>query len=181
MVDPLPIATLPPFRSDMWYRRFKFDLNRYLAALGDRAPHDSLAAILASGQVHPFYRQLLRDMDAISAPPEDDPDREEKYSNRKEIQNIVLTALEDQSVDAVVFPTFRYPPKRNGDKLTPPGHNNALASICGFPALSVPMGFTRNGLPLGLQFLGPPWSERRLLQAGRLYEHLSNHRRPPLV
>ena len=181
VVDPLPIATLPPFRADMWYRRFKFDLNRYLAALGDRAPHGSLTEILASGQVHPFYLPTLRDMDAVSTPPEDAPDREEKYANRREIQRIVLTALEQQAVDAIVFPTFRYPPKRNGDHLTPVGNNNSLAAICGFPALSVPMGFTRGGLPLGLQFLGPPWSERRLLQAGRLYERLSNHRRPPAV
>ncbi|MEM7024152.1 MAG: amidase family protein, partial [Pseudomonadota bacterium] len=77
--------------------------------------------------------------------------------------------------------TYRYPPKRNGDRFTPQGSNNFWASLCGFPALSVPMGFTEAGLPLGLQLMGAPRREARVLQAGWLYEGLTRHRRPPPI
>ena len=43
----------------------------------------------------------------------------------------------------------------------------------GCPAVSVPCGFTREGLPVGLQIVGPPHSEARLLAAARLFEEAS--------
>ena len=43
-------------------------------------------------------------------------------------------------------------------------------NLTGLPALSVPCGLTREGLPIGLQIVGPPWSEQRLLRAGYAFE-----------
>jgi len=43
-------------------------------------------------------------------------------------------------------------------------------NLTGLPALSIPCGFTADGLPIGLQIVGPPWAEDRLLQAGYAYE-----------
>jgi aspartyl-tRNA(Asn)/glutamyl-tRNA(Gln) amidotransferase subunit A len=43
-------------------------------------------------------------------------------------------------------------------------------NLTGLPALSVPCGLTREGLPVGLQLVGPPWSEQRLLRAGFAFE-----------
>jgi aspartyl-tRNA(Asn)/glutamyl-tRNA(Gln) amidotransferase subunit A len=43
-------------------------------------------------------------------------------------------------------------------------------NLTGLPALSMPCGLTREGLPIGLQIVGPPWSEKRLLQAGYAFE-----------
>jgi len=45
-----------------------------------------------------------------------------------------------------------------------------LANILGYPALSVACGFTTENLPVGLQFIGKPFTERRLLQVGDCYE-----------
>jgi amidase len=44
-----------------------------------------------------------------------------------------------------------------------------LPAVAGYPHLSVPMGAVE-GLPVGLSFIGPAWSERRLLEAGAAYE-----------
>lgn len=44
------------------------------------------------------------------------------------------------------------------------------ANVAGIPSLSVPCGFTSKGLPVGLQVIGPHWSEPLLLQAGAAYE-----------
>ena len=43
-------------------------------------------------------------------------------------------------------------------------------NFTGLPALSVPCGADSDGLPIGLQFVGAPWAERRVLRAGRAYE-----------
>lgn len=54
-----------------------------------------------------------------------------------------------------------------------------LATVCGLPALSLPVGFTEHGLPVGLQLIGPPRGEARLLQAARhLEETLALSARP---
>ena len=56
----------------------------------------------------------------------------------------------------------------------------APASLGGFPALSLPMGFDDRGLPLGLQLTGARWGEKRLLELGRVYQSLTDwHRRSP--
>jgi aspartyl-tRNA(Asn)/glutamyl-tRNA(Gln) amidotransferase subunit A len=55
-------------------------------------------------------------------------------------------------------------------------------NVTGFPALSVPCGFTRDGLPVGLQFVGPPGGEAEVLRAGEAYERAAGWgtRRPPV-
>lgn len=51
----------------------------------------------------------------------------------------------------------------------------------GLPALSVPAGFTDDGLPVGLQVVGPPRGDRRALEVGHAFEQATQHgrRRPP--
>jgi len=51
----------------------------------------------------------------------------------------------------------------------------AIANLMGVPALSVPMGFAPNGLPVGLHLIGQPWQEAALLQIGRAYERAAGH------
>ncbi|MDM4767335.1 amidase [Pelomonas sp. SE-A7] len=52
------------------------------------------------------------------------------------------------------------------------------AAVAGYPHLTVPAGFVR-GLPLGLSFVGPAWSEWKLLSYGQAFEQSTRHRRPP--
>jgi aspartyl-tRNA(Asn)/glutamyl-tRNA(Gln) amidotransferase subunit A len=47
---------------------------------------------------------------------------------------------------------------------------NRPANFTGHPAISVPCGFTRDGLPVGLQLIGPHWTEARLLDIAAAYE-----------
>ena len=55
-------------------------------------------------------------------------------------------------------------------------------NFTGLPALSVPCGFTAEGLPIGLQIVGPAWSEARVLRAGHAYEQATDwHKREPLI
>jgi amidase len=56
-------------------------------------------------------------------------------------------------------------------------------SAAGCPALSVPAGFTRDGLPVGLQIVGPPGADRRVLEFGHMFEMSTGHgrQRPAVV
>lgn len=57
----------------------------------------------------------------------------------------------------------------NGDSYT--GGNSTLAAVSGYPHLTLPMGIAQ-GLPAGLSFMGPAWSEGRLLALGAAFEGL---------
>ena len=59
-----------------------------------------------------------------------------------------------------------------------PASNSGVAALAQWPNLTVPMGDV-NGLPLGLSFVGPKWSEATLLAYGYAYEQASKARKPP--
>ena len=64
----------------------------------------------------------------------------------------------------------------NGDHFT--GGNSTFAAVAGYPSITVPMGFTRD-LPLGLSFIGRPWSEGALIKLAYGFEQLTHARRAP--
>ncbi len=81
-----------------------------------------------------------------------------------------LEALGD--VDALVTPTMPYPAHRV-DTTAPEGDMRSLVrpvSLTGLPALALPCGFTREGLPVSLQLIGRAWAEGTLLRIGYAYE-----------
>jgi len=51
------------------------------------------------------------------------------------------------------------------------------ANLAGIPALSVPCGFDGQGLPIGMQLMGPPLAEGRILAAAHQYQQLTDHHR----
>lgn len=67
------------------------------------------------------------------------------------------------------------------ERFLSPSANTRLFSYLGLPAISVPMGFDGNGLPVGLQLAARPFGEPRLLRAGDAYQRDTDwHRRSPL-
>jgi aspartyl-tRNA(Asn)/glutamyl-tRNA(Gln) amidotransferase subunit A len=95
-------------------------------------------------------------------------------------------------VDLLVLPTQRILPPTNADYLrevyNPPAGKAPLTSNCppfniyGIPALSLPCGFSRQGLPIGLMIVGPRFSEGRVLALARAYEQATPWRfRRPLL
>jgi amidase len=58
------------------------------------------------------------------------------------------------------------------------GFSSSHAAISGYPSITVPMGFI-SGLPIGISFIGRPWSEPVLLRLAYAFEQATNHRRAP--
>jgi Asp-tRNA(Asn)/Glu-tRNA(Gln) amidotransferase A subunit family amidase len=80
-------------------------------------------------------------------------------------------------LDALVYPTITEPPTLIGT--SQPYANCRLAGYSGYPALSLPAGFTDGGLPVGVELLGLPFTEPTLLAMGHAYEQATHHRTPP--
>ena len=161
----------------------KYDLNRYLAGLGEKAPRKSLEEIIKSRLFHPSIQARLEAAQASDAVPGETPACRSRDEFRERLRAVVVTLMDEQKLDALVYPTWSNPPRLIGDLNTPGGDNNQLfAPSTGFPAITVPMGFTRGDtLPAGLQFLGRAWSEAALLRLAYAYEQATHHRRPPVL
>ena len=88
-------------------------------------------------------------------------------------------ALKAQHLDALVAPAMSpaWPTDPvNGDHFTGAGYG--AAAVARYPSITVPMGHVR-GLPVGIAFMGPAWSEGRLIELAYAYEQASKARKPP--
>jgi Asp-tRNA(Asn)/Glu-tRNA(Gln) amidotransferase A subunit family amidase len=184
IVDPAPVPALTtqqaPSAADTC-RTFKYEINRYLASHGDRVPVKSLAEVLTSRRFHPSVRRQLERADET---PDHGPDSEACRADtawRQQVGAAVTAAMDAQRLDAFVYPTWSHPPRLIGDLNTPHGDNSQFFSPeTGFPAIQVPMGYTRGGvLPAGLTLFGRAWSEPTLIRLAYAYEQATGHRRPP--
>jgi amidase len=162
--------------------RFKYDLETYFAQRGEGAPVKTIDEIVRSRRFHPSVEVRLTNAQRDSSPP---PSQNPGCRNREAMQDrfraAVTTLMDTLKLDALVYPTWSNPPRLIGDLNTPHGDNSQVFSpTTGFPAITVPMGYTReNRLPAGVTFFGRAWSEGRLITLVYGYEQATRHRRPP--
>jgi amidase len=181
VIDPVEVAGLDDMGRGGGCNQFKHDLNQYLGRLGDKAPMHSLADIIKSRRFHPSIQARLESGQATDDVPGETPGCRNREAYREKLRAAVLKLMDAAQLDALAYPTWSNPPRLIGDLNTPGGDNSQLFSpSTGFPAITVPMGFTREGtLPAGLQLLGRPWSEPTLLKLAYAYEQATHHRRAP--
>jgi Asp-tRNA(Asn)/Glu-tRNA(Gln) amidotransferase A subunit family amidase len=160
---------------------FKFDINRYLAGHGDRVPVKTLAEIIKSGRFHPTVQRRLEQAEQGPEHGPDTPACQAEMAYRDQVRQAVLKTMDALKLDAFVYPTWSNPPRLIGDLNTPHGDNSQFFSpTTGFPAIQVPMGYTRGAqLPAGMTIYGRPWDEATLFRLAYAYEQATHHRRPP--
>ena len=180
VIDSVAVPELDTIEGTMWCRRFRHDIEAYLASLGLDAPVKTLEEIIESDRFHPPIEQRLRFFQGFDKPPEEDEGCQEATRNTAALRAGMLRVLEEHQLDAVIYPSWNNPPRLIGDLTTPHGNNSfKISPPTGFPAITVPMGFVRGNLPVGLQFLGDAWSEPTLIRLAYSYEQATRHRRPP--
>jgi amidase len=156
---------------------FKPAINAYLERAN--APVKSLAEIISSGKFHPNIGDNIRKAQSLEL----DDGYRSRLQKRSELQQCVMKIMADNRLDAVVFPHQQRLVVPVGE--TQVERNGALGSVTGFPSIVVPGGFSRPtataklGVPIGIEFLGKPWSEKVLIEIAYGYEHSTRHRRPP--
>ncbi len=163
-----------------WCRRFRHDINAYLASLGPEAPFQNLEEIIASRRYHPSISSSLEYFQGIEGVPDENEACQRARRNAERLRAGVRLVMETHDLDALVHPTWSNPPRLIGDLNTPHGDNSQyLSPHTGFPAITVPMGFVRDSLPVGLQIVGDAWSEPKLIAIAFAFEQATKHRRPP--
>lgn len=187
IVDPFTVENFAAhLEADVFCVRFRYDMQQYLKSLGPNAPIKDVMEAYESGQYSPHAKDGLEFFGG--APLGQHPEQADPpcfdYPNhpaRKAYMDDVIAAMDAANVDAIIYPTWTNPPASletahddyKGD------NSQLVAPATGLPAVTVPMGYTRNVLPAGLQILGRPYAEGALIKFSYAYEQATKHRRPP--
>lgn len=163
---------------------FKDGLNRYLVRSG--APVKSLADLIEFNRRHaatemPWFGQELFEQAEATVSIQDDAYREARDKARRLAgPEGIEAALRAQDLDALLTPAMAPAWLSDpvlGDHIAGGGGSGA-AAVAGTPSLTVPMGASF-GLPVGIVFMGPAWSEARLIELGYAFEQLLQARQAP--
>lgn len=151
---------------------FTTHLATYLRESG--APVKTVEELLASGQYHEALEARYRGS-LESAGDTDDYHR--RLANRQVLADRLIEMLEAHNLDALVYPTLRVKPVFVGEDQY--GSLCRVSAHSGLPALSMPAGFTADGLPVGVELLGRPHADGRLIALGYAWEQAASPRRAP--
>jgi amidase len=187
----------------------KYAMNLYLAERGDksiRTIEDLIAKSSFFTDVRPDSGFSDKKEGLESANEELTFDIGNRLANRFALQQVTLQCMAMHDLDAVTYPTSNVPAAKLGAPIEPTANGRqsnawALLGANGFPAITVPAGFTtrvhdrvvdltaKDGsklvgatparLPVGIDFLGRPFDEPTLLRIAAAYEGATQHRVPP--
>ncbi|MFB6200429.1 MAG: amidase family protein, partial [Halorhabdus sp.] len=131
--------------------------------------NEEYAAIREDGFGEEVKRRILLGTYALSAGYHD------KYYKKAQDARAWVKQDFDQALaeaDVLASPTMPVPPMERGESLADPltmylaDANTTPVNLANLPAISVPAGETTEGLPVGLQFIGPAFGERTIIRAG---------------
>jgi aspartyl-tRNA(Asn)/glutamyl-tRNA(Gln) amidotransferase subunit A len=154
----------------------RYDGIRYGPRLGDGDILSTYLATRGSGFGREVKRRIMLGTYALSAGYYD-----AYYLKAQKVRTLIKKDFDDvfaSGVDALVAPTSPTVAFRFGARMTDPvamylsDACTLPVNMAGLPGLSVPCGLA-TGLPVGLQFIGPAWSELELFRLGRGYEAIT--------
>lgn len=183
IVDPFEVAEFDSLRKNLGCSVFHHDINEYLSSLGSKVPVKNLEEIVASGKYSPYIESNLQThlkSQAFIKPGATTCSDAYHDAGRIAYRTAIVGAMDTYRLDAVIYPSWNNPPARIGDDAGYKGDNSQLvAPATGMPAFTVPMGYTYDNLPAGLQFLGRMFDEPTLIRLTYAYEQGTLHRKPP--
>jgi amidase len=155
-------------------------INQYLAHQGSTYPFKNAAQLLLN---HPGVPTRAADKDAVEKliDLDRDPEYRATLEGKAKLREAVIAVLDRYQLDALIFPHKLAGPLKIGPREDPERQYtaNQLSPTTGLPAFIVPMGFTPDGLPVGLEILGRPWSEPTLIKLASGFEAVTSNRRVP--
>jgi amidase len=188
VVDPADIPHLGEYddaEMEVLLHEFKDGVNAWLRDWAPGAAVRDLAGLVAFDEAHrdremPYFGQELLER-ALAKGPLTDPAYRRALARCRRLARTegLEAAFARHRVEAIVAPTGGpawTTDLVNGDHF---GLSSSTpAAVAGTPAVTVPAGHVF-GLPVGLTFMGPAWSEARLLSLAHAFEQATRHRRPP--
>lgn len=129
---------------------------------------------------HPWSQRQLNELKNVQTVP-----YVETLKRIRECRRDIRRVFEN--VDVLVLPTKREPAPLIAETIDethqrPPSNTSAFNHF-GTPAITLPCGFSKDGLPIGLQIVGPPFGEPAVLALAYAYQQTTDWhaRRPPLL
>jgi Asp-tRNA(Asn)/Glu-tRNA(Gln) amidotransferase A subunit family amidase len=166
LIDPLvlPGAALPIGDAAIVDWEFRAAFDRYLQTrvAPGQAPR-SLAEIVASGKYLPEYRESLARRMSIG--PLSSPMYREVLAAHGRLRNALLASMDREQLSAIVDPPARVLPSSLDNPAV--GWAPELAARAGCPAITLPVGRSPRGLPIGLEMMARPREEALLLDLAR--------------
>ena len=171
---------------DLLLIELKHAMPLYLREFAANLPHRTLADLIAYNREHAAEELALFGQELFEQAQAKGPISAAAYRKAfNDCQRYARTlgidaVLKSKRVSALVAPT--------GDPawLIDPINGDAVGAsatsppaVAGYPHVTVPMGQVSGGLPVGLSFIGPAWSDARLLHFAYAYEQATHHRKPP--
>lgn len=151
---------------------FKFDLEDYLRE--SNAPVQSLSDVVESGRYHAALERRYRSSIDVE---ENSAEYRDRLAKRAAVARLLVDTIETRQLDALVYPTLRVKPRVVGESQF--GSLCRIAAHSGLPAISLPAGFTDDGIPVGVELLAPPFEDGRLIALAYAYEQTARPRRSP--
>ncbi|MDQ2712902.1 MAG: amidase [Acidobacteriota bacterium] len=186
IIDPVEFAKFEAWRdteTEVLLYEFKTDLNAYLAQRGGAVK--SMADCIAFNKAHrreemPYFQQELMEQAQAKGPLTDKDYKDALQTNHRLTRKEGIDSLvAKHKLDAIAGPTAGA--AWTTDWVCGDHADSGCASppaVAGYPHVTVPAGFTF-GLPLGISFFGPAWSEPKLLKIAYAFEQLRKARRKP--
>lgn len=157
-------------------------LNAWFAELGPTSPFRDMEEFLARGEYNSVIIPRARRRQEHSG-----PEHFEEYQRRllamHDFRNLIVRLLDDHALDALVYPIQQILVAEHGKPNT--GRTGFLASMSMLPAINVPAGYSTplraapDGVPVGMDFLGRPFDEGRLIRLAFAWEQNGLERRWP--
>jgi amidase len=199
IVDVKYPETIMKIRGDLYnaIRRpeFKAQIEDYLATLKPGYPKkhaellalsEKISSVSPEGYLPNHGRLTLYRQEAKSPPLTDPAYLAAKTHGLAFVRDTLQALIDTNKLDAIVYPTSPKRPAKIGEEpnaaaMAAANSPTNFANLSGFPDLIVPAGFTTNGLPVGISFFGPAFSEPKLLALGYAFEQVTKARRLPVT
>jgi Asp-tRNA(Asn)/Glu-tRNA(Gln) amidotransferase A subunit family amidase len=181
------------------------NLNSALAKRSSNPEDDSAAVYFARNpnspfktqrdmQYHPEYNKIFsrqranaRPSAAVGANPDRGTPQSRYYEYvvaRDQLYIDIMKIMAENKLDAIVHKSIEHTPTLIKDGINPPFVNQKGAPhlntyLIYAASIAVPAGFTEEGLPVGITFFGPAYSEPTMIKLAYAYEQATHHRIPP--
>ena len=171
---------------NLWMGRFekKSTVQMYLDRLGPESIFKSMQEMVD------HYPDLVKES-TITRSQTGQLDQNKEYASalktRKVTRQLIVSLMDQYELDALIYPVRTLPAWKINEGMsssewyekTGAEAHNRVSAVTDLPALVVPAGFTQEGIPISLEFLGRPYSEPTLIRLASGYEHFINHRKTP--
>jgi amidase len=169
--------------TSLYILQSKHDLDSFLSKIPN-FPSNNFMELYNSNTFHPLT-DLFHDIATGPKDPTSEKDYYKKRVAQEEFKRTILNTFAKDNIDVMLFPNVRVLPPKHEELeagkwtcLTFPT-NTVIASQSGLPAMSIPAGFTKDGIPVGFELVSTPFSEARLLQYAYAYEKVADPRKSP--